>query len=230
MAKDHRRRTEVVLRPLVPTFDVDVGAAHAGGQDLDENLTRPRFWHRDLTHLRTRAGGFLDQRAHGRPERRGVDDGRRLGSHAVVVVLLVTIPVVLTVISTTASFRYGRLVLPLLVEKQRRVEIKFVGQQRAAPGEHRELRLHGVEAGDQHLGRAGRVDRIRDLIEEGLHPVHLRLGDAITLTKNTARAAVQRHHVAVLHVVQPPAGDLLLVGRVDRRADGAAVGDVEVGA
>ena len=144
MAEDHRRRAEVVLCPGIPALDVNVGAAHARGMHADQDLARAGLGNGYLAQRRTRRGSLLDQREHGRANRRCVKDCRRLSGHA---------PVVVTFDWASAGSHLwrGGGVHPLSGEGQRRVEVEFVHQQRAAPGNHGERRVHRVEASDQDL-------------------------------------------------------------------------------
>ena len=52
---------DVLLRPLVPFVDMDVGAADRGLVDLDENFSGARHRNRHLPQLQSGAGcGFYD--------------------------------------------------------------------------------------------------------------------------------------------------------------------------
>ena len=52
---------DVLLRPLVPFVDMDVGAADRGLVDLDENFSGARHRDRHLPQLQSGAGcGFYD--------------------------------------------------------------------------------------------------------------------------------------------------------------------------
>ncbi len=58
---DDLRGLNVLLRPLVPFVDMDVGAADRGLVDLDENFSGARHGNRHLPQLQSGAGcGFYD--------------------------------------------------------------------------------------------------------------------------------------------------------------------------
>ena len=58
---DDLRGLDVLLRPLVPFVDMDVGAADRGLVDLDENFSGARHRNRHLPQLQSGAGcGFYD--------------------------------------------------------------------------------------------------------------------------------------------------------------------------
>src|SRR5215210_1723622 len=50
--------------PLIPALDVQVGAADAGGLDLDKHVTEADFRDRHLCQLQPRSRLGLDERAH----------------------------------------------------------------------------------------------------------------------------------------------------------------------
>ena len=82
VAEGHGRWTEVLLRPRVPALDVDVSAAHAGGLTRTSTSPGPGAGMGTSRICRTGRRRFLDQGAHGRANRRWLENGRRLGSHA----------------------------------------------------------------------------------------------------------------------------------------------------
>ena len=58
---DDLRGLHVLLRPLVPFVDMDVGAADRGLVDLDENFSGARHRNRHLPQLQSGAGyGFYN--------------------------------------------------------------------------------------------------------------------------------------------------------------------------
>src|SRR5699024_10182020 len=60
----HQGRPDCLLRPLVPGLDVQVGAAQAGGRDLDQHVPVPDRRLRNLGQLQTRVRPRLDQCLH----------------------------------------------------------------------------------------------------------------------------------------------------------------------
>ena len=81
VAERHRRWTEVLLRPRVPALDVHVRAAHARGLHADRAARPGPAWNGYFADSGARCGDLLDQGAHRRSHRRGVEHGRRLGGH-----------------------------------------------------------------------------------------------------------------------------------------------------
>jgi hypothetical protein len=63
VADDHRDR-DVLLGPLVPFVDVEVGAADPRGVDPDQDIIRPGLGHRDVLESETVFIGMLYQCSH----------------------------------------------------------------------------------------------------------------------------------------------------------------------
>ena len=61
----NHRRGHVLLGPLVPVPDVDVGATDGGPVHLDQHVLRPRLRHRRVDEFEPLHGSCLGQRLHG---------------------------------------------------------------------------------------------------------------------------------------------------------------------